>query len=517
MPMLLALLQGCLIDALDRENATDRDGDGYASDQVDGGDDCNDDDPTIHPGAFESCLDEVDSDCDDSLCPPQTLVDMGAIDPLFWGEPGEALTARQAIADFNGDDVLDLALSAPAAADGAGRVYLIPGPLSETSSIDDASLVIDGVAGDHLQVSGTGDLDGNGIDELYLSALHVEGSQVFVVDETATASDPFALTIQTAPLNLKKKTDEEELDEFLLIGGALPVGDDTLLVMAPLDGLYGAAYLIDPPTGDVDLTSETPRATLLGDNPYDFFGGSSHTTPDFDGDGVDDIMVASPGFDLLDKDGDLLFYEIGGVYGFNHNTEGTLYAHEADLVIYGSFAESHIEWVSDLGDLNNDGYDDVGVFAHTGPGDLAVFYGPLQEPGTPALKLTSDADFKLFGDGTETDTEDFGFETIGLDANEDGVGDILIPAPSEGIFLSDVPSGGANYLFLGPISGVLGPDHADACWRGGLEEGQLGHPAVADLDQDGTLDLLMAAPGASQKNEDHRGGVYVLFDGFGGL
>ncbi len=41
----------------------DADGDGYASDQ-DGGDDCDDTDPNVNPGATEVCGDGVDNDCD---------------------------------------------------------------------------------------------------------------------------------------------------------------------------------------------------------------------------------------------------------------------------------------------------------------------------------------------------------------------------------------------------------------------------------------------------------------------
>ena len=510
--LVLLGLVGCLISEQDVIDAMDRDNDGYASVAFEGGDDCDDDDSSINPGAFESCLDDIDSDCDGSLCPPQALVDMGAVEPLLWGAAGDWVSARQAAADFNGDGTLDLVLSAPAASAGAGRVYFLPGPVSELSGIGDAVLVIDGNERDSLQVRGVGDIDGDGIDEVYLSAMSPEDSQVYIVDETSTADDPFAVTISTPANGFKKPGDEGELEEFSLFGGALQLDADTLLVMAPLDHGSGRAYLLDAPIEDIDLGVEEARATFSGDNYLDFFGGGTHSTPDFNGDGQADVLLSSPGFDLIDKDGDLLFYEIGSVSGFLGDTVGDVVSADADLLIYGSFAEAHIEWAADLGDLNGDGYDDVGVFAHTGPGDFAVFYGPLE-----GLNLTSDADFKLFGDGSETDTEDFGFESIGLDANSDGYGDLLIPAPAEGIFLSDVPGGGASYLFLGPITGVLGPDHADACWRGGIAEGALGSPQVADFDGDKKPDLLMSAPGASRSGEDHEGAVYLLSDAFGGL
>ncbi len=43
---------------------TDADGDGYV-DENDGGDDCNDADPAINPGATELCTDGIDNNCDD--------------------------------------------------------------------------------------------------------------------------------------------------------------------------------------------------------------------------------------------------------------------------------------------------------------------------------------------------------------------------------------------------------------------------------------------------------------------
>ncbi len=43
---------------------TDADGDGYISDACPGGTDCNDSDPTIHPGAYDRCGDFIDQNCD---------------------------------------------------------------------------------------------------------------------------------------------------------------------------------------------------------------------------------------------------------------------------------------------------------------------------------------------------------------------------------------------------------------------------------------------------------------------
>ena len=53
-----------LIDQADPDcNCVDEDRDGYCSSRY-GGDDCNDDDPSIHPGADEVCGDLIDQNCD---------------------------------------------------------------------------------------------------------------------------------------------------------------------------------------------------------------------------------------------------------------------------------------------------------------------------------------------------------------------------------------------------------------------------------------------------------------------
>ncbi|MFT4979581.1 MAG: hypothetical protein ACI8S6_005493, partial [Myxococcota bacterium] len=313
--MLLWLL-GCLITDVDRREAIDRDGDGFVADAVAGGTDCDDTNPRINPDAFESCLDEVDSDCDGAICPPQELVDMAGVVPLLWGGVGDRLMARRALADVDGDGVDDLVLSAPGGPGAAGRVYFLAGPVTGGMDLSTAT-VVEGLAGEGLRVSGSGDLNGDGADEVFLSAMSVDPARTYVVDGWPDPADPIAATFTGNPSDLTK-AQTAEVGEFILSGGAMVFGKGLLLVMAPLDGATGAAYLYGGPlSGDIDLTSVVSGSVgeFRGSGSGDLFGSSSAATaPDVDGDGQPDLLVTAPGFDLLDTDGDFVSKEIGAVY-----------------------------------------------------------------------------------------------------------------------------------------------------------------------------------------------------------
>jgi len=70
--------------ALDSAAPTDADGDGYSA-VLDGGDDCDDSDALVHPGADELC-NLADDNCDgtaDEGC-PRTLDDSPSGDGIAW-------------------------------------------------------------------------------------------------------------------------------------------------------------------------------------------------------------------------------------------------------------------------------------------------------------------------------------------------------------------------------------------------------------------------------------------------
>jgi hypothetical protein len=81
------------------------------------------------------------------------------------------------------------------------------------------------------------------------------------------------------------------------------------------------------------------------------FGFAVADAGDFNGDGIRDLIVGSPSFDSSQLLGCIRIYS---------SSDGAL-LHER----YGDFVGEELGWrVSSLGDLNGDGYDDVGVTSH---------------------------------------------------------------------------------------------------------------------------------------------------------
>jgi len=125
-----------LCDGLDNDcdDLTDE-GDDLDGDGAFACDDCDDDDPAVHPGAEEICGDGRDNDCDGGAwgCGPG-LGEMGLDDAfatVLGDTPHMELGAVAAgIGEVDGDNISDIVIGAPNARQGhAGQIYMIYGPV----------------------------------------------------------------------------------------------------------------------------------------------------------------------------------------------------------------------------------------------------------------------------------------------------------------------------------------------------------------------------------------------------
>jgi len=240
-----------------------------------------------------------------------------------------------ATGDFDGDGFDDLAIGIPgrrvvlgggAVADGAGAIVVLSGAASglDASSVlylhrEVAGFNGAGAADDRLGAAlAVGDFDGDGFHDLAIGA---PGDDVSGFDDNGSVSVLYgsASGLTTAGSEIWIQNDivvngDEDGDQF---GSALAAGDfdgdgfDDLAVGVPFEDyltladagaiyqLVGGAAGLDTGSGAPFVVQETIAAG--GSEPGDRFG-SGLATGDVDGDGLDDLLAASPGEDYDDPD-----------------------------------------------------------------------------------------------------------------------------------------------------------------------------------------------------------------------
>jgi len=239
---------------------------------------------------------------------------------VTWGEQAIAAVSvpitgptinAAAVGDLDGDGVSDLVVANSATSDGlalfAGRVWVFFGPLTETRSLDEADRVYTGpVAGASigavLQI--LPDLDGDGRPELAVAAGGAP-DQAFVVDATS----PSGFVDDAAWLDLIGPPDAS-------FGAAFAApdldgdGQRELAVAAPTASRpaagAGAVFVLTGPVegGPVDVRGAALeiRGENAGDN-----AGTALLTTDYDGDGIDDLLIGAPGTRSRAEDGGAIF------------------------------------------------------------------------------------------------------------------------------------------------------------------------------------------------------------------
>lgn len=206
--------------------------------------------------------------------------------------------------DFNGDGNFDAAMSAPGYRNGAGRVYIMYGPLASTSALDISSpLVLDG---DTADGAGTtllsADLTGDGHDDLVIGAPDSigqgeRGGATFIIngDDLTSGSIATLGTSITGPVGsrfgaaMAAGAFDDGQKPGLVIGApgwvnAHGDADAGAVIALPPALAAGAAFVLPEGAQNV-YTCPTPSC----------FAGSALTTGDFDGDEILDVAFGAPG------------------------------------------------------------------------------------------------------------------------------------------------------------------------------------------------------------------------------
>ncbi len=465
--------------------------------------------------------------------------------------------------DVNGDGYGDIAIGAPGYDNGQteeGRVYAYYGSPAGPSTVPDWTMESDQQgAAMGWSVKTTGDVNGDGYDDLIIGAWHYSngqsqegrayvypGSPSGLADsfiwsaESDQANAEFANSVSTAgDVNGDGYADmivgawrynggqPEEGCAYVYYGSSSgPSANPDWITQGNQDSarlgfsvntagdvngdgyadiIVGADYYDNDQVdegrayvyyGSSSGPGSTPNWAAEGDQAGSSFGISVSTAGDVDGDGYSDVIVGAHGYDNGQTDEGAAFVYHGSADGLSATVGWTAESDQAEAWLGFS--------VGTAGDINGDGYADVIVGARnydngeTDEGAAFVYYGSVTGPGLAPDWATEANQVGAY----------MGY-SVGAagDVNGDGYADVVVGAP---LYNNDQDDDGAVFLYYGSATGL---SLAPGWWTDSDETGSYFAYSVGtagDVNGDGYADIIVGAFSYSN-DQVHEGRAYAYY------
>ena len=283
----------------------------------------------------------VESDVTDAVDPTDYI-------SLSTDGADELLGYSLSVGDFDDDGQDDFAVGAPGAAyNGAysGSAFIVHGPVTSDITIAKSDGHYKGrVSTQNGTAMDAGDVDGDGMSDLVMSAIYANGGgvnsgEVYIAYGPATGN---ALSS-----SLRTLTGEAAGDET---GNSISVGDtnadgyeDVLIGASAADigsANSGGVFLVLGPVA-ADINLENAEALFDGSGINTYFGSDVKVLGDLDQDGVDDIAIGAKG---AGAGNGLVAFWYGPVSGVESTTS-------ADFSVVGQSSGDSLSIVSPVGDF----------------------------------------------------------------------------------------------------------------------------------------------------------------------
>lgn len=393
--------------------------------------------------------------------------------------------------DINGDGFDDILVGADRADPGgegsSGETYVIFGTdqgfsagFTPSNLNGSNGFVINGIDIADFSgrsVSGAGDINGDGVDDIVIGA---------------TGADPAG--------------------EVYVVFGSTS-GFSSSFNLSSLNGSNG--FTINGIDGSDGVTA--------GDQ----IGAAVASAGDFNGDGIDDLIIgaqfADPGGNESAGETYIVFGSSSG-YGANFNLS-SLNGSNGFILNGADEFDASGRVVSSAGDINGDGFDDViiGAFDADPNGTLSagetyVVFGTDQNLGTNVSLANLNGATGFVINGIDAFDQSGQAVSGAGDLNGDGIDDLIIGAPNADAGV--LGNAGESYVIFGTTQGfgasfdLANLDGTNGFIINGINAGDGSGTSVSaagDVNGDGIGDLIIGAPGGDPDNDNAAGETYILF------
>ena len=308
--------------------------------------------------------------------------------------------------------------------------------------------------------------------------------------------------------------------------------DELIAIIQGSSGLSlnGNYFRFNSPEFNLSILNERNGFVLNGIDERDFSGSSVSSAGDVNGDGFDDLIIGAPNADANGQynagESYVVFGKAGG-FGVSLNLS-TLNGSNGFVINGINISDFSGYSVSEAGDVNGDGFDDLLIGSRGGyissAGESYVVFGK-------AAGFSSSLDLSTLNGSN-------GFAINGIDAgdylgisvseagdvNGDGFDDLIIGAPNAD------PNGqefaGESYVVFGKAGGfdaslnLSALNGSNGFVLNGVDANDISGRSVSgagDVNGDGFDDLIIGAPNADPNGQEFAGESYVVFGKAGGF